>query len=191
MKSAREIRVGNVIKIDGELFLVLKSEFHKSTAGRRASTSETKMKLKNLATKQNRDITVEAASRVEDIRLDKRESQFLYRSEGYCHFMDQTTFEQFEISEEEMGENLNYLKGDMILHVMFYEERPVSVELPTVITYAIEYTEPGLRGDTTGRAMKPATMENGLQVSVPLFCKIGDMINVDSRSGEYIERCQQ
>ena len=188
MKTAREVRVGNVIKRGNDLLLVLKSEFHKSTSGRRASASEMKLKLKNLTTKQNSEITIEATERVEDIRLDKKKTQFLYKTDGQCFFMDQTTFEQFEISEEEVGSNINFLQSDMMLHVLFYKENPISVELPSVIEMKIEYTEPGMRGDTTGRATKPAKLENGFEIAVPLFCKIGDSIKIDTRTGEYIER---
>ena len=188
MKLAREVRIGNVFKLKDTLYVVLKAEFHKSTAGRRASTSEMKMKLMDLTTKNRTDMTVDATSKVDVIILDRTPSQFLYKTDGQYFFMNQGTFEQFEINEASLGDAVHYLKEDGILDVMCYEESPVSVDLPHTMDMKITYTEPGLRGDTTGKATKPATLESGYELQVPLFCNIGDMIKVNTTSGEYMER---
>lgn len=188
MKIAREVRVGNVIKVGNDLLLILKALFHKSTAGRRASAAEMKFKVRNLITKHTSDIAVEATEKVNDVILERKKSQLLYKSDSLYHFMDQKTFEQFELDQEQLGDNANFLKDNMDIDVLCYEDKPISVELPHTLEFRIEYTEPGLRGDTTGRAMKPATLETGYELQVPLFCNTGDIIKVDTRTGEYMER---
>jgi hypothetical protein len=102
--------------------------------------------------------------------------------------MDQETFEQIALTAEDLGDAVNFLEEEMIIQVLMYEGRPVGVELPNTVIREITYTEPGLKGDTIGRATKPATLANGYSLQVPLFVVIGDKIKIDTRTGEYIER---
>ena len=187
MKIARDIRVGNVFRRGGNLFVVLKAEFHKSTSGRRASTSEMKFKLRDLMTKNRTDMTLDATEKVDFVMLDKVPSQFLYKSEQY-NFMNQETFEQFEMDDFSLGDATNFLKADAVVDILFCEGQPVGVELPITVDMKITYTEPGLRGDTTGKVTKPATLESGLEIQVPIFCNIGDIVKIDTRTSEYVER---
>lgn len=188
MKAAREIRVGNIFKMNNKLYLVLKAEFHKSTAGRRASTSEMKFKLKELGSDNRTELTVDALDKIDHVILDKKECQFLYKIDDVYTFMNNETFEQFEMAEDDLGDTSKLLAADAILNILFYEDSPVSVDLPTTVNLKITYTEPGIRGDTSGKATKTATLESGMDIQVPLFCNIGDVLKIDTRTFEYVER---
>ena len=107
---------------------------------------------------------------------------------GEYNFMDQETFEQIALRAEDLGDAVNFLEEEMIIQVLMYEGTPVGVELPNTVIREVTYTEPGLKGDTIGRATKPATIANGYSLQVPLFVVIGDKIKIDTRTGEYIER---
>ena len=108
-------------------------------------------------------------------------------------FMEQTTYEQYEISKEDMGDNANYITpdDDVEVEVTFYEGKPVGIELPIAVERVITYCEPGVKGDTSGKTTKPATLDTGFVVNVPLFCDIGTKIKLDTRDGTFIERCEQ
>ncbi len=184
MKTAQEIRSGNTIKIGNDVLIVLKSEFNKS--GRNAAV--VKFKFKNLITGQISETVLKAADKVDDVRLDRRTMQYLYNDGEAYHFMDQTSFEQIPLTKEDLGDAVNYLKDEMNIDVLLYEEKPVGVELPTIVEREVTYTEPGLRGDTSGKVTKPATIDTGYELQVPIFVNIGDVIRIDTRTGEYMDR---
>ena len=129
-----------------------------------------------------------ATELMDDIILDRNQMQFLYEIDGEYNFMDQETFEQITLSTEDLGDAVNFLEEEMIIQVLMYEGTPVGVELPNTVVREVTYTEPGLKGDTIGRATKPATVSTGYTLQVPLFVAIGDKIKIDTRTGEYIER---
>jgi elongation factor P len=187
MKIAKDLRTGNVIKYCNKIYSISKAELHKSTAGRRASTTEVKFKLRDILTGDVKNICVDATSKMDYIVLDKHNSQFLYKDTSF-HFMNIDNFEQFEVEESIIEDAKYFLKQDTVYEILFYENKPVSIELPKSIVLTIKYTEPGLKGDTTGKAMKNATLDSDLEIQVPLFCGIGDSIKVDTKSFEYIER---
>ena len=191
MKLAQEFRNGSTFKIKDDIFIVLKAQRHKSTSGKRASAIEMKFKIKNLISGKVNEITIEAGEKMHDIRLDRKKMQFLYESNDIHYFMDQESFEQIELTNEDLEDSVKFLKEEMIINVLMYENKPVGVELSTTIERKIIYTEPGLRGDTTGRASKPAEIEGGCELQVPLFCEIGDILKVDTRTSEYIERVKK
>jgi len=117
--------------------------------------------------------------------------QFLYQAaEGHC-FMDTNSYEQFFIDEEHLGEAKNYLKENIDVKVLFFKEKPIGIELPTFVNLAITRTEPGFRGDTATGGTKPATLETGMVVQVPLFLNEGDVVKIDTRTGQYIERVKE
>ena len=184
MKPIQEFRAGNLLKIGDELFLILTYAYNK---GARTS-SMVRVKLKNMATKSTAEYTYKAGEKFDEVRLDKKAMQFLYKTNDAYVFMDQTDYEQIEIPIENMGDNVNYLKEEMIIDVFFYQDNPVSIELPNSVELKITYTENGIKGDTTGKSMKPAKLESGYELNVPLFCNIDELIRVDTRTGEYIER---
>lgn len=191
MKLAKDIREGNVFKFNGKLYLVLKAQFHKSTSGRRASSSEMKFKLKDLISKNKTDITITATDKLEYVRLENRQSQFLYRDGDNFTFMDQNSFEQFTMNESDLGNAIHFLINEIVIGVLFYESNPVGVNLPKTLNMKISYTEQGMKGDTTGKVTKPATLESGLEINVPLFCNLGDVVRVDTESKSYLERVKE
>lgn len=184
MKTAQEFSSGNIIKMGEEVFIIQKAAFSKS--GRNAAV--VKFKMKNLITGQIREEVVKAADKFEDVRLEKNTMQFLYALDDEYNFMDNETFEQIAFREDDLGDALNYLVEEMNLDILFYEGKAVGVEVPRVVEREITYTEPGLRGDTTGKVTKPASISTGYELQVPLFINIGDVIRIDTRTGEYMER---
>lgn len=188
MKPAMELRQGSTYRKDGVPYIILKADRHQSTSGKKARAAEMKFKIRDLISGKTQEITVLTTDIMDDIILDRFQMQFLYQMDGEYNFMNQETFEQIVLNEEELGDAVNYLVEEMVIQVLMYEEKPVGVELPNTVIREITYTEPGLKGDTIGRATKPATINTGYQLQVPLFCEIGDKIKIDTRTGEYVER---
>ena len=183
MKIAQEIRAGNVIMLGKEPMVVQKAEFSKS--GRNASV--VKMKMRNLLTGSPSENVYRADEKFDLVMLERKEMTYSYFSDPMYVFMD-SEYNQHEIEKENMGDALNYLEEGMACEVVFYDERPISVEIPQSVEREIEYTEPAVRGDTSGKVLKPAKLKTGYMVQVPLFCSTGDKIEIDTRSGEYRRR---
>lgn len=188
MKAAMDLRQGSTYKKDGLPYLILKAERHQSTSGKKARAAEMKFKIKELISGKVQEITVLTTDMFDDIILERRQMQYLYEIDGEYNFMDQVTFDQITLTKEDLLDATNYLEEEMVIQVLFFEERPVGVELPTMVIREVTYTEPGLKGDTVGRATKPATVSTGYVLQVPLFVKIGDKLKIDTRTGEYVER---
>ena len=183
MKIAQELRVGNVVKIGDVAMVVLKTEYNKS--GRNAAV--VKMKLKNLLTNAGMESVYKADDKFEVIILDKKECTYSYFAEPMYVFMD-AEYNQYEVEPDSMGDALNYLEEGMPAEIVLYEGRAIAVELPTSLAREISYTEPAVKGDTSGKVMKTAELATGYKVQVPLFCETGDKIIVDTRTGEYRSR---
>ncbi|MCP4638065.1 MAG: elongation factor P, partial [Methyloversatilis sp.] len=174
---------GNVVKIGNEAMVVLKAEYNKS--GRNAAV--VKMKMKNLLTGSGQETVYKADDKFDVVILDRKEVTYSYFADPMYVFMD-ADYNQFEVEAENMGDALNYIEDGMGCEVVFYEGRAISVELPNSVVREITYTEPGVKGDTSGKVLKPAKINTGYEVSVPLFCEIGDKIEIDTRTGEYKNR---
>ena len=185
MKTAQEIRAGNVIMVGNDPLVVLKAEFSKS--GRNASV--VKMKLRNLLSGSTTETVYRADEKFDVVTLDRKPVTFSYYAEPSYVFMDEE-FNQYEVDKESMGDALNYLEEGMPVEVVFYDGRAISVELPTSVVREITYTEPAVRGDTSGKVTKPAKINTGYELNVPLFCAIGDKIEIDTRTNEYRSRVQ-
>jgi elongation factor P len=183
MKIAQEIRAGNVIMVGKDPMVVLKAEFSKS--GRNASV--VKMKLKNLLSNGGTETVYRADEKFDVVMLERKEVTYSYFAEPSYVFMD-AEFNQYEVDKENMGDALNYLEDGMPCEVTLYEGRPISVEIPQTLVREIIYTEPAVRGDTSGKVLKPAKLATGFVVQVPLFCATGDKIEIDTRTGEYRSR---
>ena len=183
MKIAQEVRSGNVIMVGNAPLVVQKAEFSKS--GRNASV--VKMKLKNLLSGAATETVYRADEKFELVMLERKEVTYSYFSEPSYVFMD-AEYNQFEVDREAMGDALNYLEDGMPAEVTLYEGRPISVDIPQTAVREIVHTEPAVRGDTSGKVLKPARLKTGFEVKVPLFCGTGDMIEIDTRSGEYRSR---
>ena len=184
MKTAQEVRVGNVIMVGSDPMVVLKAEFNKS--GR--SSAVVKMKLKNLLTESSTETVVNASDKFDQVILEKKEVTYSYYAEPSYVLVD-SDYNQYEVDAENMEDVLNFLEARMGCDVIFYEGKRISVELPNFVTREITYTEPAVKGDTTsGKVMKPAKISTGLELMVPLFCDTGDKIEIDTRSLEYKNR---
>jgi len=183
MKIAQEIRAGNVIMVGKDPMVVQKAEFSKS--GRNASVG--KMKLKNLLSGTGTETVYRADEKFDVIVLERKEVSYSYFAEPSYVFMD-AEFNQYEVDQENMGDALNYLEEGMECEVVIYNGAPISVEIPQTVVREIIYTEPAVRGDTSGKVLKPAKLKTGYEVQVPLFCATGDKIEIDTRTGEYRSR---
>ncbi len=186
MKTAQELRAGNVVMIDGSPLIVQKSDYSTSKSGRHTA-AVVRLKLKNLLTNAASETTCKAGEKFEVVILETKDCSYSYYAEPSYVFMDEE-FNQYEVDEANMGDALSYLEEGMEVQVVFYDGQPISVNLPTVIVREITYTEPGVRGDTSGKVTKPAQVGNDLTIMVPLFCNIGDKIEIDTRTHEYRSR---
>jgi elongation factor P len=183
MKTAQELRVGNVIMIGKDPMVIQRAEYSKS--GRNASV--VKFKFKNLLTGSAAENVCKADEKFELVVLDRKECSYSYFGDPMYVFMD-ADFNQYEIEADSMGDAMHYLEEGMPVEVVFYDGRAISIELPTMLVREIVYTEPAVRGDTSGKVMKPAKINTGHELPVPLFCAIGDKIEIDTRTGEYRSR---
>jgi elongation factor P len=145
-------------------------------------------KIRNLRNGSVLEKTFRGDEKIEEAFIEERKLQYLYRSDKIYHFMDQENFEEVSINEDILGANCKFLKDNLQISAYSYEGEIFNVALPTFIELKITHTEPGLKGDTAKAALKQATVETGASISVPLFIKQGDVIKIDTRSGEYIER---
>jgi elongation factor P len=183
MKIAQEIRAGNVIMVGKDPMVVQKAEFSKS--GRNASV--VKMKLRNLLSGTGTETVYRADDKFDVVVLERKEVTYSYFAEPSYVFMD-AEFNQYEVDQENMGDALNYIEEGMPCEVVLYNEAPISVEIPQTLVREIIYTEPAVRGDTSGKVLKPAKLATGYEIQVPLFCATGDKIEIDTRTGEYRSR---
>ncbi len=183
MKIAQELRAGNVVMIGKDPMVVLKAEYNKS--GR--SSAVVKMKLKNLLSNSGTESVYKADDKFEVVQLEKKECTYSYFSDPMYVFMD-TEYNQFEVEAENMGDALVYLDDGLVAEVVFYDGRAISVELPNSVVREID-TDPAVRGDTSGKVMKPARIKpTNHEILVPLFCESGDKIEIDTRTNEYRRR---
>lgn len=184
MKIAQELRSGNVIMVGGQPLVVQKTEYNKS--GRNAAV--VKMKLKNLLSGNPSEAVYKADDKFEVVVLEKKEASYSYFADPMYVFMD-ADYNQFEVEAENMTDALKYLDDGMACEVVFYDGKAISVELPTTLVREVEYTEPAVKGDTSGKVMKPARIKpTGFELQVPAFVEIGDKIEIDTRTDEYRSR---
>ncbi len=185
MKTAQEVRAGNVIMVDNEPMVVQKAEFNKS--GRNAAV--VKMKMKGLLSGQGAETVYRADDKFEQVMLDTKEVTYSYFADPMYVFMD-AEYNQYEIEADNMTDALKYLVPEMPCSVVFYGERAISVDLPTIVVREVTYTEPAARGDTSGKVTKLAKIETGFELQVPAFVEIGDKIEIDTRTDEYRSRAK-
>jgi len=184
MKIAQELRAGNVVMIGKDPMVVQKAEFSKS--GRNSSV--VKMKLKNLLTGSAMESVYRADDKFETVNLERKECTYSYFADPLYVFMD-SDYNQYEVEGDNLGDALNYLDDGMPVEVVFYDGKAISVEMPTTVVREVEYTEPAVRGDTSGKVMKPARIKpTGFELPVAAFVDIGDMIEIDTRTNEFKRR---
>lgn len=184
MISTNDMRPGQTLDLDGTLFTIVSYQHVKPGKGQ----AFVKTKLKNVKSGAVVERTFRADEKVNLAVLDKREMQFLYEDTAGLVFMDSETYEQVHVDPGLLGDARRFLKDGTVCLVPVYEGTPVGAEMPVAVTVDIVDTEPGMKGDRVSGALKPATVETGVVVQVPLFVEKGDRIKVDTRSGEYISR---
>ncbi|WP_297906359.1 elongation factor P [Thiomonas sp.] len=180
MKLAQEIRAGNVIMVGKDPMVVQKTEY--SRGGRNAAT--VKMKLKNLLTSGGTELVYKADDKLDPIVLERKECTYSYFADPMYVFMD-TEYNQYEVEKDNLGDALLYLEDGMPVEVVFYDGKAISLEMPTTVVREVMYTEPAVKGDTSGKVLKPAKISTGAEIPVPIFVAIGDKIEIDTRTGEY------
>ena len=184
MISATDLKNGTTFLLDGKPYQVLK--FSHSKVARGGATVKTT--VRNLETGDSLEKTFNGQYKFDEINTQKRELQYLYNDGTDATFMSPRTFEQSEVPVDVLADSLLYIKEGENVNVLFWEERALAVEIPPKVVLKIEDTAPGVKGNTTANSFKPAKLENGLEVKVPLFIKNGDSVKVDTRTGEYVER---
>ncbi len=182
--SVNDLRPGITIELEGGVWQVI--EFLHVKPGKGAAFVRTK--LKNVQTQVVLERTFRAGERVGRAHVDNRSMQYLYSTGTEYVVMDLESFEQISLSEETLGEATKFLKENMELDVQLYNGQPIGVDLPNTVELTVVQTDPGLKGDTASGGSKPATLETGAVVQVPLFINVGDVLRVDTRSGEYLSR---
>ncbi|HYJ79207.1 MAG TPA: elongation factor P [Longimicrobiaceae bacterium] len=188
MATTADFRNGMTISIDGTLFSLLWFQHHKPGKGNTVVRS----KLKNVLTGAVLEKTFRAGERIEEVRLEHRPVTYTYHDGHHYHFMDAQSYEDVAITAEVIGEDqLKYLKEGMECEGLVHGEKVIAVELPYFVTLAITETDPGMRGDTASGGTKPARLETGATVQVPLFVNEGELIRVDRREDKYIERANK
>jgi elongation factor P len=183
MKTAQEIRAGNVIMVGKDPMVVQKAEYNRS--GRNGAV--VKMKMKNLLTDAGAETVYRADDKFDLVVLDRKEATYSYFADPMYVFMD-SEYNQFEVEKDNLGDALHYIDDGMPCEVVFYDGKAISVELPNSLVREVIYTEPAVKGDTSGKVMKPAKINTGFEIPVPAFVAIGDKIEIDTRTGEYRNR---
>jgi len=184
MISASEFRNGITVEIDGDIFVII--EFQHVKPGKGAAFVRTK--IRNLVTGSVVEKTFRPSEKMPKAHIDRKDLQYLYNDGGLYYFMDTESFEQSEINASDVGDSLKFVKENESVKVLSHNGKVFGIEPPTFVELEITDTEPGFKGDTAQGATKPATLETGATASVPLFVNIGDVIKIDTRTGEYLGR---
>jgi elongation factor P len=184
MISTGDLKRGMTLELDGELWTVLEHTHLKLGRG----SAQARLKMRNVRTGTTVERSFQSGEKFRRAILDKKTVQYLYHEDSTYHFMDTETYEQTALSADMLGDVVNYLKDGQEVELLTYRDEPIGADLPASVELQVAQTDPGVRGDTATAGTKPATMETGLVVQVPLFISEGDRIRVDTRSGQYIER---
>lgn len=184
MISTSELKNGLTIKMDGQLFQVI--EFQHVKPGKGGAFVRTK--LRSLTSGNVLERTFRSGEKLEDAFIEYKKLQFSYASGDEYHFMEEKTYEQFQLTAEQMGDVPHFLKENMVVTASFYEGRLMSIEPPMFVELAVVEADPGLKGDTAKSGTKSVKLETGYSIQVPLFVDIGDLLKIDTRTGDYVER---
>ena len=187
MIETGELRKGSTIEIDGTLYQVIEVEHVKIGRG----SAQVRMKLRDVRAGHIVDKSVQAGSRFTRARVERQAAQYLYAEGNLHYFMNTETYDQFPLGKDHLGDAFNYLKENSTCNLLMYGDEPVGIELPAAVELAVAQTDPGMRGDTAQGGTKPAKLETGISVNVPLFINTGDMLKIDTRTGEYLERANK
>ncbi|MCL6610084.1 MAG: elongation factor P [Peptococcaceae bacterium] len=184
MISTNDFRTGLTIELDGDVYQVVDFQHVKPGKG----SAFVRSKLRNLRTGAVIEKTFNAGEKIPRARVDRREFQYLYNDGSVYNFMDMETYDQTGLTAEQLGDAVKYLKENMIINVLMFQGKPIGVDLPNYVELTVVETAPGIKGDTASGGSKPATLETGYVVQVPFFINVGDVIQIDTRSGQYLKR---
>jgi len=184
MYSTTDFRKGLKIEIEGEPYIIVEAQHVKPGKG----AAMVKTRIKSLISGNVQDINFRSGDKVGEPNLEQREMQYLYPDENGYHFMDLKNYEQIQINKDRIGEAADYLQENCMVKALFHNDLAIGVEVPTFVVLRIAKSEPGIRGDTASGGGKPATLETGKVIQVPLFVNEGDLVKVDTRTGVYVER---
>lgn len=184
MLTTSEFRKGLKIEISGEPYVIV--DFQHVKPGKGGAFVRTR--IKSLVSGNVIDMTFRSGDKVDKPDLEERDMQFLYETSGEFHFMDTNNYEQLFLTAEQLGDSKDYLKENLVIKALFHNKRPIGIEVPMFVELKVVKTEPGVRGDTATGATKPATLESGAIIQVPLFVEEGDVLRIDTRTREYITR---
>ncbi|MBI2863618.1 MAG: elongation factor P [Chloroflexi bacterium] len=187
MISTGELKKGVTIELDGQLYNIVEYSHIKMGRG----SAQVRMKLRDVRAGHLIERTFQAGEKFQRVYLDHRSAQYLYSDGEFYHFMDTESFEQFTLSPQVLADATDYLLENTVVDLLMYGEEPIGVELPITVELRVTQTDPGFKGDTATGGNKPATLETGLVVQVPLFINTGDLLKIDTRTGSYIERVSQ
>ncbi|MDA8161845.1 MAG: elongation factor P [Desulfobacteraceae bacterium] len=187
MYESSDLRKGLKIVIEGVPYLITEFQFSKPGKGQALY----RCKLKNMITGYTMDRTYRSGEKFEPANLEERHMQFLYRDGDGYHFMDTVKFDQISMTEDHIEETKNFLKENMEVDVLFFGETPIDISLPIFVELKVIKADPGVRGDTATGATKPATLETGYEIQVPLFIEEGEVLKIDTRTGQYVERVKR
>lgn len=184
MIGTSDFKNGVIFEHDGAVYQLVWFQHHKPGKG----GAVMRTKIRNVHTGSIVEKTFKSGEKFKEVTMTRRKKQYLYNDGQNCTFMDTETFDQFEVSKEKIGEAAHFLKENMEVDALYLEEKFLALDMPASVELKVTQTMPGVRGDTVSNVTKPATVETGVEVAVPLFIKEGDTIKVDTRSGEYTGR---
>ena len=184
MLNINEIKLGSLIQISNEPYVVIKAAHHKVARG----GAVLKTKLKNLITGNVIEKTWQGNDKAKPAETEKKKANFMYKDNNEAHFMDNQTYEQFSLPLEQIGEKIKFLKDSTDVNILYFQNNPVSVDLPVKIDLKVISAPPGVKGNSAGSVTKQVELETGANINVPLFVNEGDVIRVNTDTGEYVER---
>jgi elongation factor P len=185
--NTSDFRKGLKVQLDGDPYLMIQCDFVKPGKGQALY----KCKLRNLLRGTVLDRTYKSGDSLDAAEIDEIQAQFLYRQQDQFVFMDSQTYEQYEMTKEQVDEAWKYLKEAMVCSIVLFNNRPISISPPNHVVLKVEYCEPGAKGNTATNVTKPCRVETGADIGCPVFVEMGDLIRIDTRTGEYIERVKE
>lgn len=184
MLSLNEIKLGKLIRISNEPYVVIRAEHHKMGRG----GAVLKTKLKNVINGSVLEKTFQGNDKVEEAETEKKKANYMYKDENEAYFMDNGSYEQFNLDLEQIGDKIRFLKEGTDVDILYFEDKPMAVELPIKMVFKVTSAPPGVKGNSAGNVNKVVEIETGAEVSVPMFINEGDEIRINTDSGEYVER---
>jgi len=184
MFSLNEIKIGRLIQVSGEPYVVIRADHHKMGRG----GAVLKTKLRNLINGSILEKTFQGNDKAEEAEMEKKKVNFLYKDEIEAYFMDNDTYEQFSLSVDQLGDKMKFLKDGTEVNIMYFNNQPVALDLPVKMEIKVVSAPPGVKGNSAGNVTKVVELETGAEISVPMFVNEGDVIRVNTDTGEYVER---